>query len=62
MIKDDFALTYEEMDKALVVLGPKLVNSIKRNSMRQPIDFRVELNSLVDSKINKPMEWYITGK
>ena len=54
-------MTEKELDRAMQVLGPKIINSIKRMSITQMIDFDAKINELVESKRDNTQEWYKPG-
>lgn len=55
-------MTNIELDRAIRVLGPKMVNCIKRTSLKKIYDFETKIQELVDAKRNKPTEWYKPGQ
>jgi hypothetical protein len=54
-------MTNVELDKAITVLGPKIVNSIMRMSLRQLEDFDSKIKKLIEEhKKIKTEDWYKT--
>ena len=54
-------MTDKELDRAMQVLGPKVINSIMRMSQKQLDDFDTKVKELVESKRDKTTEWYRPG-
>ena len=52
----------DQLDRAIRILGPKLVNSIFRLSKKDLDIFEAKLTELVESKRDKTREWYKPGE
>ncbi len=55
-------MTEIELDRAIRILGPKMVLSIKRISGKATDTFEKNINELVESKRYKIEEWYKPGE
>ena len=56
-------MTDAELNKAVTVLGPKIVNSIMRLSLRQIEDFDSKIKELIEErKTDKTKNWYKSGQ
>ena len=51
-------MTNTELDRAIQILGPQIVFSIKRMSLRQLENFEEKIQKLIENKKNSSELWY----